>query len=381
MARGSITTRKTQTGIVYDVTYDVPGADERRHQRRRTFRSRREAERFLAGEIVAVDRGERLHAPPTTFAVYASDWLEAKRPRLEASSYRDYETHLRLRLIPAFGRLRLDRITRPRIERYLATLDAEGKVGRKVINDSLIPLRQVLGRAVREQFIATNPAISSDRDSPLELPYEPPSMRPLSRDEAEAYLQAAWTIRRAAERDPEQTIWYGPIAEVLLGTGLRLGEALALEWRDVDLDGGHALRIERTTKLGGVGTPKGNRPRTVFVGPALVEMLRRHRASSGRIAGLVFPSVAGTHLDRNNLRRRGHDVALTRAGITTHVRPHDLRHTYATIALASGASIYFVKEQLGHADIQTTIDLYGHPDQAAHRDQAARLETFWRTGA
>ena len=110
-------------------------------------------------------------------------------------------------------------------------------------------------------------------------------------------------------------------------------------------------------------------------------MVRRHRAASGRIAGLVFPSVTGTHLDRNNLRRRGHEVALARACITTHVRPHDLRHTDATTALASGASIYFVTEQLGHADIQTTIDLYGHPDQAAHRDQAARLETLWRTGA
>lgn len=286
-----------------------------------------------------------------------------------------------LRLIPAFGRLRLDRITRPRIERYLADLDAEGKVGRKVINDSLIPLRQVLGRAVRERLITNNPAVSADRDTPLELPYEPPTMRPLSRDEADAYLQAVWTIRRSAERDRNETVWYGPIAEVLLGAGLRLGEALALEWRDVDLGGNHALRIERTTKLGGVGTPKGNRPRTVFVGPALVEILRRHRAASGRIAGLVFPSASGTHVDRNNLRRRGHDVALQRAGITAHVRPHDLRHTYATIALASGASIYFVKEQLGHADIQTTIDLYGHPDQAVHREQAASLEAFWRAGA
>jgi integrase len=184
----------------------------------------------------------------------------------------------------------------------------------------------------------------------------------------------AWTIRRSAERDRNETIWYGPIAEVLLGAGLRLGEALALEWRDVDLDGNHALRIERTTKLGGVGTPKGNRPRTVFVGPALVEILRRHRAASGRIAGLVFPSATGTHVDRNNLRRRGHDVALQRAGITAPVRPHDLRHTYATIALASGASIYFVKEQLGHADIQTTIDLYGPPTRPpiASRPRASR---------
>ncbi len=376
MARGSIRQRVTRAGVVFDVTFDVPDASGKRRQRRRTFTTRREAESFLAAEITAVNRGERVHTPPTTFAAYAADWLEAKRPRIEASTYRDYEIHLRLRLSPAFGKLRLDRITRSAIERYLADVDAAGTVGRKVINDSLIPLRQVLGRAVRERIIATNPAVSTDRDNPLELPYEAPPRRPLTRAEAEAYLAAAYTVRGRARGD-QTTAWYGPIADILLGAGLRIGEALAIEWRDVDLEGS-ALHVARTTKYGGIGTPKANRPRTVYIGPDLTDALRRHRALTGRIAGLVFPSATGTPMDRYNVRRRGHDVTLKRAGITDHVRPHDLRHTYATLALAMGASIYFVKEQLGHADIQTTIDLYGHPDQAAHREQAARLDAFWR---
>jgi integrase len=377
MARGSIKTRQTRSAVVYDVTYDLPGTDQQRHQRRRTFATRRDAERFLARELAAIDRGERIHTRAVSFADYATEWLAAKRPRLEASTYRDYETHLRLRLIPALGRLRIDRISRAHIEAYLADLDARAGAGRKVINDSLIPLRQILGRAVRERLIVANPAASTDRDAPLELPYEAPAMRTLTRDQTEGYLREAWAVRHAPERDPAERAWYGPVAEVLLGAGLRIGEALALEWRDVDLDGA-SLRIERTRKLGGVGTPKGNRPRTVFIGPALADVLRQHRRESGRIAGLVFPSLTGTHLDHANVRRRGHEVAVRNAGIDAGLRLHDLRHTYAKLALASGASIYFVKEQLGHADIQTTIDLYGHPDQAEHRRQAAQLETFWR---
>ena len=99
---------------------------------------------------------------------------------IEASTYRDYETHLRLRLIPAFGRRKLRQIARAHVEDYLARLDADGELSRKTINDSLIPLRQILARAVRDGVIATNPAANRDRDAPLELPYERPTMHYLT---------------------------------------------------------------------------------------------------------------------------------------------------------------------------------------------------------
>lgn len=83
-------------------------------------------------------------------------------------------------------------------------------------------------------------------------------------------------------------------------------------------------------------------------------------------------------LDRNNVRRRGHDIARQDAALPAAIRLHDLRHTAATLWLASGESIYFVQQQLGHKDIQTTIDLYGHPDKAAHRDAAERAAGWWR---
>ena len=94
----------------------------------------------------------------------------------------------------------------------------------------------------------------------------------------------------------------------------------------------------------------------------------------------MFPSTAGTPLGVGNVRKRWHVPTLTRAGLSG-VRLHDLRHTAATLWLSAGESIYFVKEQLGHADIQTTINLYGHPDQAEHRAAAERAAAWWRTPA
>ncbi len=121
--------------------------------------------------------------------------------------------------------------------------------------------------------------------------------------------------------------------------------------------------------------------RASLVAPYLIDLLAAHRskqAHAGRLERLVFTSPRGAMLNRHNVRRRGHRAAVRDAGLSPTLRLHDLRHTAATIWLASGESISFVQQQLGHKDIQTTIDLYGHPDQNAHREAAARAAAWWR---
>jgi integrase len=367
MARGSLLQRRTKSGVPrWAIKYRTADGT----QVKRTIGcSRREAERALTDALAKVDRGEYRTASNQTFAEAADAWLERKRPLIEASTHRGYEIELRTRLKPEFGRLRLRQVTRGHVEMYLSRLDAEGHLSRKTINDSLIPLRQILGRAVRDGVIASNPAENSDRDAPLELPYETPTMQYLNRADALRYLELC-------------SAGYRPLAEILIGAGVRIGEAIALEWRDVDWDAS-ALNISRTAKHGGIGTPKGDRARSVLIAPYLVALLREHRSrqtEGGTLPKLVFPSPRGVMLDRHNVRRRGHKSAVDAAGLSPTLRLHDLRHTAATLWLAAGESIYFVQQQLGHKDIQTTIDLYGHPDKAAHRVAAARAAEWWREG-
>ncbi len=121
-----------------------------------------------------------------------------------------------------------------------------------------------------------------------------------------------------------------------------------------------------------------------MIAPCLLELLRDHRRTQlhhSTVQRLVLTSPQGSMLRRDNLRRRGHAPAVKQAGLSPAPRVHDLRHTDATLWLAAGESIYFVQQQLGHADIQTTIDLYGHPDHGAHREAAARAAAWWREGA
>ena len=367
MARGSILKRKNKNGsVTFSIKYRTGDGTQ---VKRAIGPSRGEAQRALTAAIAAVDRGDHQTTSRETFEEAATRWLDAKRPRIEPATYRDYEIHLRRRLVPAFGHLKLRQINRARIESYLSALDAEGQLSRSTVNASLIPLRQILGRAVKDGVLARNPAESDDRDDPLKLPYERPTMLFLNREEVVRYLGAC--------RE-----WYLPLAETLIGTGLRIGEAIALEWRDISWDSS-AIKVSRAAKNGGVGGTKGDRSRDVMVAPYLLDLLRDHRsaqASQTGLSKLVFLSPEGCMLNRDNVRHRGHQPAVRAAGLSPGLRLHDLRHTAATLWLASGQSIYFVKEQLGHADIQTTIDRYGHPDVAAHREAAARAAEWWREG-
>jgi len=136
--------------------------------------------------------------------------------------------------------------------------------------------------------------------------------------------------------------------------------------------------VTKTVKVGGLGTPKGDKPRSVAIADYLVEVLRRHRQTRGSAERVFGHPTDSLELTRHAVRRRGHLPAVEEAGLPAGVRLHDLRHTAATLWLAAGASIYFVQQQLGHADIKTTIDLYGHPDQAAHRQAAQQAAAWWR---
>ncbi|MFL5847074.1 MAG: tyrosine-type recombinase/integrase [Solirubrobacteraceae bacterium] len=372
MARGTIISRARADGsTAFVIKYRTADGTQ---VKRVVPGGRREAERELAKALSGASSGALKSVNRDAFEDAAYAWLERKRPRIEPSTYNDYETHLRLRLVPAFGTLKLQHITREKIELYLARLDREGRLSRKTINDSLIPLRQILSLAVRQGRLPANPALSTDRDDPLELPYEQPAMLFMSREEANRYLDSCSES-------------YQLLAEVLLGTGARIGEALALEWRDLSWDT-NSIRIERALKkrrgskiAKALGGPKGDRPRTVFVAPYVMDLLRRERDArreAGTLGKLVFVSETGDYRDHDNVRNRGHFHAVRDAALNPDLRLHDLRHTAAALWLGHGESIYFVKEQLGHADIQTTIDLYGHPDQAAHAEAAARAGQ-WRS--
>ena len=166
---------------------------------------------------------------------------------------------------------------------------------------------------------------------------------------------------------------------VLLGltalrTGLRKGELIALKWGDIQFGAGEEdphryILVQRNYVCGAFGTPKNGKTRRVDLCKELrgvLLRLRDERMVEAFLNGnpsiadqLVFPSAVGTPIKPDNIVPRYMQPALDRAGLRTF-RFHDLRHSFGSHLIQQGASLTYVKEQMGHSSIQITVDTYGH---------------------
>ena len=174
--------------------------------------------------------------------------------------------------------------------------------------------------------------------------------------------EEAWALVRAAASEAD-----GALLLTAAFTGLRMGELLALRWRDVDF-AASAVRVRASYYAGYLTTPKSGKVRTVPLAPdvaSALAQLGRRRDWVGD-DDLVFAGAGGDYLDGSALRRRYKD-ALARAGLRP-LRFHDLRHTFGTRMIAK-ADIRRVQEWMGHASIQTTMRYLHY----APRDEDARL--------
>ncbi len=296
------------------------------------------------------------------------------------STIRAARSRYRQHLAPALGEWPLRDVTYERLSRLRATL-IERKVSGQTKREALLLLRSVLQDAVKRGILAQNPATL------LELP--PKRSNPVRVPSYEAACKVVGAIKAPGPR---------AAAEVLLFTGMRLNECLALQWDDVDLDGRRitvARSIDQVT--GKLGTPKTERGRRSIVIPdGLAERLKAYRAQqvSGKTVRSdpwVFP-VARTLRketdaalaqdpttkepraerppvlnDRNFVQR--HWVPALKAVEGADFTPHALRHLYASRLLTQGAPVAFAADQLGHSSPAFTYRQYVHfledrPDQA-----------------
>ena len=229
-------------------------------------------------------------------------------------------------------------------------------------------LRTVLSQAVEDGKLPANPALRMGRylrrgdeaKTPIQV---------LTRDEA------ALLVGTAEAHFPR---WH-PWVLLALCTGLRLGEQIGLQWGDVDWNGRFVV-VQRNFVRGVLTSPKSHRRRRVDLSSQLLTTLvgwRRFLQARAMEKGTntpqwVFRSLSGTPLEERNIRHVFKRM-LEKAELR-QIRIHDLRHTFASLLLQQGESVAYVKEQLGHASIQITVDTYGHLIPGANRGAVDRLD-------
>lgn len=285
------------------------------------------------------------------------------RPRTTES----YRSIVRRYLKPAIGRVPLAKLQPEHLMVMLRDLEqSDPPLSATTVRYVYVVLRIALGRALKLGHVHRNVATLID----------PPTRRrderqPLSAAQARAFLASVNGDRLEA------------LYRLAIASGLRQGELLGLRWQDVDLKTA-ALTVRHTLEQGSrtLAEPKTERSRrTIVLDTDTVKALRRHRLRQikERLAagerwqdlGFVFATSTGTATDHRNLLRAYH-AALETAELPRQSF-HQLRHASATLGIEAGESLYEVSRRLGHANISTTADVYGHLTPASARRSADRM--------
>jgi integrase len=329
-----------------------------------------------------VHGGTYIEPTKQTLAEFTTDWLGAIEPTIRPSTHHSYARNLRLHVLPHLGAVELRRVDAGMLNALYAALLADGK--RTTANGSdggLSPrsvryvhtiVHRAFHDAVRWGRIARNPADAAD--PPRASASTRPTMKTWTADQVRAFLDHTAADHRLHA------------AFVMLATtGMRRGECLGLRWSDLDLSAGRAsilqavIMVHHDIEIGAPKTSRGRR--TVALDPGTVAALREHRKrqAAERLLmgagftdhGLVFcrPDGGPLHPERFS-RMFSRELAKIEL---PPIRLHDLRHTWATLALQAGEHPKIVQERLGHANVSITLDVYSHVSEGLHGDAADRV--------
>ncbi|KAF0209032.1 MAG: integrase family [Actinobacteria bacterium] len=288
-----------------------------------------------------------------TFAEFSRSWLSTWAiVRLKASGYREYESIVRLHLIPHFGELTLDEVTVYRIQVYIADKIALGLAPRSVKNHVIV-LKRILGTAVDYGLLRENPVdkVASPRIERSEMSFLTPEQ-----------------IRQLIEATPAS--WRLLIALPAL-CGLRKGEILALEFDDIDTEA-KTISITKSMRGGIVSTPKTSSSVATLSLPESLLPLIEHRRRQAGGHKLVFCKSDGSPLSDatpNRILAR----ALIKAGLPT-IRFHDLRHSWAVAHLRTGTDIKTLAYLGRWSSTATLLETYAHVLPAIGGDAVDRLD-------
>ncbi|MGH3050289.1 MAG: tyrosine-type recombinase/integrase [Gaiellaceae bacterium] len=369
-----------------------------------------DAERELRHTLADIERGTWTEPraivapadpePVPTFHHLAEQWWLRNEPQLRPNTRVDYLTRLERHLLPFFADYRLDRITYDVVESYVAAKLADSKraaadlaawqqrldaaqdaatgrevrrqrparpLGARTINMTVTLLAAILEGAVERELIARNPAKGKDRRV---REHEPRRSYLDTADQVAALLTAAGELDQRAREDRRHVERRAIVATLALA-GLRIGEACALRWRDVDLAGGWLHVTDAKTDAG---------VRRVKIRGALRDELlavrARHQAGPDEF---VFATATGGAPSQDNIRSRVLAPAVALAsrrlverGLTPlppRITPHSLRRTFASVLYALGEDPGIVMDEMGHTDPALALRVYR---QAMRRDDGER---------
>jgi integrase len=252
---------------------------------------------------------------------------------------RAYASKFRNHLLPRFGRVAVGELRLVHIQGMIDELVAKGAAP-KTVRNTVIPLRALFRWAIRRELCTVNPCDG------VELP-----SGETARDRIAAVPEALALLDCVPDRD--RAIW-----ATAFFSGLRRGELLALDWKNVDLVG-RRIYVERSYDPGSQRfvAPKSKKGEREV---GIPKLLIPHLAALNRTEGLVFGPTGVVPFNPSKLHERAYEAWDASDPPLARITLHECRHTYASLMIEAGVNIKKISEYMGHASITITLDRYGH---------------------
>lgn len=339
-------------------------------------KTQKEVRQKMTATQRAVDSGTYQAPDKTTVSEWLDEWLKTFcAVKVKPLTYSSYEVAIRNHIKPAIGALRLQAVKGLHIQKLYNSMSASGLSAKTVKNVAAI-LHKAFSVALKQGMLQANPCDAAELPKAVHK-----EITPLSDEEIPLFL-------KAIDGHP-----LGNAYALCLFAGLREGECLGLSWEQVDFEARRitiSQQLQQEKKKGAryyiAPSTKSGKPRQIEPPEIAFQYLRmeRTRQAENRLAAgplwnnldnLVFTDETGKHLCIStfygNFKRIAASIGRPDA------RPHDLRHTAATVAIASGADIKSVQDLLGHATASFTLNVYAHTSDQMKKDTAARMQSYY----
>jgi len=350
----------------------VVGYDEKGNPKTKsvTAKTKGECEEKLRTLKETVGKAKERLKPDMPFGEWMDFWYQNYcKPALRETTRASYESCIYKHIIPSVGQIPMNKLSQNDLQQFYARLKKNGRlqysdtqgteVSNRLVRSCHARIRSALEKAITEHLITRNPSTG------CKLP-------PKKGREMQVLTQAE--IGRFLARAKEEG--YYELFLLELSTGMRRGEILGLKWSDLNINDG-SLRIVREIVPAGskivIQPPKTkNSVRTVVLPPYMVEILAEMKKN--KTCEWIFPSPVKEGAPRNpTALHHRFKLILERSGCK-NIRFHDLRHTFATMALENGMDVKTLSAMIGHISAETTLNIYSHITDTMREQASVKID-------